>query len=281
MPMKKLLRLILLLTTTMVVMNSCATVEDVAPYAALPPQGTRSSSLLLIVHGSGDTADSWPLDLEEAIESEFGQRPEWDIVRLDWAPIAERRLRATEVGRELGRRIASEITGGAYNYELIHMIAHSVGAHVVHAATSGIREYEKMNRLLPRHRLVIHQTLLDPFVGNSIVDWSFGESRFGTGADFAFSYMTSEDRTPMTNDYLINAHNLDLSRSSLASDLKHAAESHYLPVLFYRQSVAATEETGPGFSLSPYAWANTMTRRELLASYDLFRELYPPGSVSP
>jgi len=271
----------LLLTTTVLLIFSCATVEDVSSFATLPRQSAQSDALLLIVHGSGDTADSWPLELEQGIRSESGTRPDWDIVRLDWAQIAERRLAAPIEGQALGQAIATELTEGPFSYELIHMVGHSVGAHVVHGITTGIREYEAAAGVLERHRRIIHETLLDPFVGQGIFDWRYGVDRFGQGADFAFSYMTTEDRTPMTNAYLSHAHNLDLSRSSLSESLRSAVESHYLPVLFYRQTVVSADETGPGFSLAPYVWALAAGRREVLDGYELFSALYPRGSVSP
>jgi hypothetical protein len=278
--MNRILRAVVTLTT-LSILTACATVEDVSRFATLPRQGPESTALLLIVHGSGDSADSWPLELERAVRDHLPSRTRWDIVRVDWAPVAERRLSAPEAGRALGHDIAQEIIDGPYTYDLIHMVGHSVGAHVVHGVTTGLREHESAAGVLPRHRMIIHETLLDPFVGEGIFDWSYGVERFGKGADFALSYMTSDDRTPMTNTYLRHAHNLDLSLSELATPIRGVVESHYLPVLFYRRSVANVEETGPGFALAPYVWAPGAQPENLFDGYALFSELYPPGAVTP
>lgn len=230
--------------------------------------------LLLIIHGSGGSADGWPRRLEDAITETYGSRPSWDIHRLEWATLAEDRLAAPGNGRALGARLAEQLTeplAGGSGYRIIHLIGHSVGAHVMYGLSSRYRE------LATDADTTLHQTYLDPFTPRGVLLWRFGESRFGQNADFSESFVTTDDPAFMTNSYLEHAYNIDLTSSFPSSGEPDDVSAHDWPVAYYIQAVSSGESW---FANAPYLYPELLTSSgERAAFYQRLRLEFPAGEV--
>jgi len=206
----------------------------------LPPQTEGARSLLLVVHGSGDTAEGWPAVLIEGVKQKIVQAEQWDFVAYDWSCWADDKASASRAGLEIGAYIGSALASADYRYERIQMVAHSVGAFVIQAACDSYRGNATDSARM-------HLTFLDPFAGNGLLDWTYGQRRFGEGADFAEAYINTDDPVPSTNGAMSQAHNFDVTAK--APDFFAGAERHWWPVDFYRESIQAQTE-GAGYPLA-------------------------------
>ncbi|MCX5902493.1 MAG: hypothetical protein NTV89_03275 [Proteobacteria bacterium] len=187
----------------------------------LPPQSEDALCLLLVVHGSGNTAADWPADLVAKVKTVIPQAGRWDIVAYDWSTYAEDKLSAADAGIEIGTAIGATLSSSSYNYERIQFVAHSVGSFVIQAACDAYRAHVS-------HATRIHLTFLDPFTGRGLLDWTYGTKRFGEGADFAEAYINTSDPAPSTNGMLRNAHNFDVTGEAPAT--LTGRDLHWWPV---------------------------------------------------
>lgn len=205
----------------------------------LPAQGGSARFLLLIVHGSGDTAADWPAELKAAVAATLAQPAEWDIVTYDWSQYAADKLAASKAGLAVGGQVGKSLASGSYSYEAIQLIGHSAGAFVIQAACDSYRA--------GGGAALVHLTFLDPFTGNGLIDWTYGKRRFGTGADFAEAYVNTDDPVPSTNGLLRKAHNFDVT--ALAPAEVTGSDSHWWPVTYYTET-AGSADAQYGYKLS-------------------------------
>jgi hypothetical protein len=211
----------------MVLFAGC--MRQISP-ATVPAQSEGAHCLLFIVHGSGDTAADWPADLVSQVKKTLPQDGQWDIVAYDWSSYSEDKLSAANAGIEIGTYIGTTLSSTAYNYERIQFVAHSVGSFVIQAACDAYRSQSSRDTR-------IHLTFLDPFNGRGLFDWSYGNKRFGAGADFAEAYINTSDPAPSTNEPLSSAHNFDVTGKAPATVT--GRDLHWWPVSFYIESVTA------------------------------------------
>ncbi len=232
---KHVLKLHVLLLLTFV----CSCTGHITPQP-LPPQTVGARYLLLVVHGSGDTAAGWPADVLQKIAATMVHREQWDLVAYDWSAYAGSKTSASKAGLEIGSYIGETLASEAYSYERIQLVGHSVGAFVVQGACDA---YRKNGSKTAR----IHLTFLDPFTGNGLIDWTYGKRRFGQGADFAEAYINTDDPVPSTNGFLRKAHNFDVT--ALAPASLTGSDRHWWPVYYYLESIGK-EGVAYGYPLS-------------------------------
>lgn len=206
----------------------------------LPPQTAGARYLLLVVHGSGDTAADWPADVIQKVATTIAGREQWDLVAYDWSTYAGSKTSASKAGLEIGNYIGETLSSADYSYERIQLVGHSVGAFVIQGACDAYRKKGSGAALM-------HLTFLDPFTGNGFIDWTYGKRRFGRGADFAEAYINTDDPVPSTNGALKNAHNFDVT--ALAPASLAGSERHWWPVYFYLESIGK-EGAAYGYPLS-------------------------------
>jgi hypothetical protein len=209
----------------MVLCTSCT--WQITP-AQLPAQSEGARYLLLIVHGSGNTAADWPADLAAKVTTVIPQPGQWDIVPYDWSTYSEAKLSAADAGIEIGTYIGNTLSSSAYHYERIQFVAHSVGSFVIQAACEAYRTKGSLDTR-------IHLTFLDPFCGKGFFDWTYGNKHFGARADFAEAYINTSDPAPSTNDPLASAHNFDVTAKAPATLTEK--DLHRWPVYYYIDSV--------------------------------------------
>ncbi|MCX8044634.1 MAG: alpha/beta hydrolase [Desulfobacterota bacterium] len=218
-----------------------------------PPQTKSTRYLLVLVHGSGDTATDWPAELIAKVQAVIADLDAWDIVAYDWGRYAADKASASTTGLAIGRYIGEQLAAAAYCYDRIQLIGHSVGSFVV----QGVCDAYRTNG----GTAWVHLTFLDPFTGKGFVDWTYGQRRFGEGADFAEAYLNTDDPVPSTNSSLSHAHNFDVT--ALAPDLLSSRDRHWWPVLFYIESIEhATGRYGYPLSLMATGDNNPVTQSE-------------------
>lgn len=217
----------------------CSCTSPVTPQP-LPPQTNGARYLLLVAHGSGDTAADWPADVLQKLDTALAHRELWDLVAYDWSDAAASKTSASKAGLRIGNYIGTKLASAEYTYERIQLIGHSVGAFVIQGACDA---YRKNGSGAAR----IHLTFLDPFTGNGFIDWTYGKRRFGLGADFAEAYTNTDDPVPSTNGVLKKAHNFDVT--ALAPAALIGADRHWWPVYFYLESIDK-EGSAYGYPLS-------------------------------
>jgi len=233
----------------------------VTPAPDVPGPGRQSGSatgIIVIAHGVEAHASGWPLALERDFRALMESPELWDVYRVDWYEASLDRLAAPRVGYALGRRIGRELAGPDYDYEVLHLVGHSAGAHVVHGIADALSDTSE------RAEQVIHTTFLDPFVARSLVQLFWGTRRFGSNADFAENYVTREDRVPFTNSLLDAAHNFDLTSILPPNPDGPDNYAHMYPITFYRAQ---------GIALSPAA----LLRREAREMVEPLSARFPAG----
>ncbi|MEQ1572007.1 MAG: alpha/beta fold hydrolase, partial [Myxococcota bacterium] len=151
----------------------------------LPPRSPGADGLVLAIHGGGDDPSVWADSLAATYAAALDDPEGWDVVALDWSDDADAALTAAHRGRRIGEALGPEIE--QLGYSDLHLVAHSVGAHLAHAIA--VTEGDRLNTQL---------TLLDPFVGSGLVRWGYGRERFGDGAAFAEAYVDTDDGVPST-----------------------------------------------------------------------------------
>jgi len=218
-------------------LGSCS--NDITP-TSLPPQTEGARYLLLVAHGSGDSAADWPAELIAKVEETVANPEQWDLVAYDWSEYAADKTTASKTGLAIGRYIGATLASADYSYERMQFIGHSVGAFVVQGACDAYHENTSGDTRL-------QLTFLDPFTGNGFIDWTYGKRRFGEGADFAEAYINTDDPVPSTDGNLRKAHNFDVTAEapSTLSD----RDRHWWPVYFYIESIDK-ESAQYGYPLS-------------------------------
>ncbi|MBN2797553.1 MAG: alpha/beta fold hydrolase [Deltaproteobacteria bacterium] len=206
--------------------------------------------LILLIHGGGDDASVWAEGAVAPVTEALAEPARWDVMALDWAADADSKLTAARRGRRIGEALAEQVeTAG---YDDVHLIAHSVGAHLAHALALGLSEEP-----------TVQLTLLDPFVGSGLVRWGYGRGRFGSGTDFAEAVVNRDDGVPSSDGLLDEAHVFDVT-ATRPSALLTSQEGHRWPITWYLQSAGS----GLGLDLALGAGGE-----------DLW-DSYPPGEAS-
>lgn len=246
----------------------CTTTVTAPP---LPPRAADVTGLLLIVHGSGDSAGDWPAEVQQAIADRFDNGTGWDVVAYDWNPYAADKRTASETGLDIGRQVGELLAADGHRYETIHFLAHSVGAFVAHGA---VQAYAAAADAPAR----IHLTLLDPFTLRGLNGIQYGSRHFGLDADFAEVYCNTDDPVPSTNTPLAHAHNFDVTAAG--GRTATGADAHWWPVVWYLTTI--DDETSPwGFPLAPMATGNEPVTREDFPAGETTTIGTPPKENAP
>ena len=163
----------------------------------IPAQGWESlDELTLVFHGAGGTdANTDALHKVLQQQSETSTRSSYSTI-LDWSYFSSNILQASFNGQVIGRDVANQIMAKAPSLQRVHVIGISVGAFACHAFI------EQLKLTCPH--VYLQETLLDPFCQQGIVDFGYGNQRFGVKADYSQQYLNTDDPVPSTNSPLKN-----------------------------------------------------------------------------
>lgn len=232
-------------------------------------------NLIVIAHGTGGSAGSWPASLERAIRAEYGALEHWKIVVVDWKAVADRPLSAARRGYRIGLDYANSIAAAPHEERprVVHLIAHSMGAHLIQGIADGL------SRASPAPPAFIQMTFLDAFHPRGVAALRWGIRVFGRNADFAESYVTRDEPAFLTNALLRRAFTFDLTATVPPRENPSSGYAHNWPPAWYVRSVG--EPTRPGFALSPLALLGDESSgpAALERLFGSLRTMLPPGVV--
>ncbi|MBL8936710.1 MAG: alpha/beta fold hydrolase [Archangium sp.] len=227
--------------------------------AACQPPTTGAAQLpdsskdvwVFVVHGSGDGPERWAQPLVDTLSLRVKTPARVQWVAYDWRDAAKDKLSAAERGQAEGAAIAEVLESKQLSH--VHVIAHSAGAHVAFGLEQALSTVAS--------RPTLHLTLLDPFLGKGL-DFEWGKTRFGTGADFVEQWLNLGDGVPGTETAVAAAHVFDVSKSAGKPEVT-GSQGHWWPT----QAYGVLE---PGFSSS----------LEATGGFDAaaLRERFPPGA---
>ncbi|MFW5685843.1 MAG: hypothetical protein ACOC0O_04240 [Spirochaetota bacterium] len=255
--------------------SSCSTPQ--LPQVTLPPQSETARGIVIIAHGVAASAGSWPLRMERSFRGLDAPLERWDFYRLEWREASLDRLAAPGVGYRLGVAIGEQLV--QMDYEVVHLVGHSAGAHVVHGAADVLARERSSHgdgggdgRTAP----AVFATLIDPFVARSVVQLFWGASRFGTNVDFAENYVTREDQVPFTNSFLDHAYNVDLTPILAPPEDAPSNYAHMWPIDFYTDGAVGAPA---GIDRSPMALLDDVTAGNARELATVLSREFPPGAV--
>lgn len=248
--------------------------QVLAPPAPNKPSGV--DNLVVITHGwepEGPVADvSWIVGMMTAIQQRVGN--DWLVVPFNWVgskpgegawtPVPWDALKhAKVIGTLLGQEIASK------SWQHVHLIGHSAGAGLIHAAGDAIRAKAPTT--------VIQTTFLDPYTGKFLEE----RDKYGRNADWADDYFVVDftdyvgvprlQSPDSTSGVLEWAYNVDVGATLQAAApvpvyfssgiagstppvvYTSPSPSHGSPVDFYLSTISGTAPScaaGYGFPLS-------------------------------
>ncbi len=214
----------------LVLLLACApaTSEAQLPAAAATP------NLLLLIHGGGDDPSVWADAMGEAAAGALADPSAWTVLAYDWHEAAASSMSAAPNGEAEGAAMAPRLVGAGFTH--VHLLAHSVGGMVVDGLLGA----------LPAERdFTVHATFLDPFCFLDLGQADYGNRHFGEGADFAESYLNTDDPAPSTSEPLDHAHTFDVT--GVRPDSVDAADGHRWPITWY-QSTWTDGELGAALS---------------------------------
>lgn len=210
-------------------LSACAPVEPELPDLS-PPEG--ADHLVIAIHGAGDTPATWPDRAVDEILT-VADDPRWHGVALDWSEVAEARTKAAARGLVVGDALGAELARHPWTH--VHLVGHSAGAFVVHAATLALADAAPDT--------TIHATYLDAFVLKGLAAWTWGTDRFGEGADWADHHVHRGDGVPATAATLTHAWNHDVT-DALQQAPKRSADAHWWPISWYLGSAGTAVGLG-------------------------------------
>lgn len=191
---------------------------------ALPKPDPGTDHLVIISHGMGDTAESWPRALARTLARNNGHST---IIALDWNPYSQNALRCSVDGKRLGERIGKQAAKHP-GLASVHLIGHSCGAFVNLGACRAIKDRQP--------DVLVQTTYLDAVSVYGGLFWNYGLDNFGTCADFSDAYIDTGDGVPGSNVPLPAAHTFDVTAARLSSG--YAGPAHVWPTEYYLQHAA-------------------------------------------
>jgi hypothetical protein len=183
--------------------------------------------LYLLIHGAGDTTESWARDLSAHI----------DALPIDWKELSDENLRAPELGYQMGLAIGQGLLrefrgdGSLHSDRAVRIIAHSAGAWVAQGIVDGSLE----NSAALKPPIVTELVFLDPFTAKSVFELSAGARMLGIGVPNVRTYFTKIDPVPFTAGKVATGTKIDLSSQIDYGDKKVNAHWRIINVFAQRE----------------------------------------------
>jgi hypothetical protein len=200
----------------------------VPPLAA--PEGT--GQLILVFHGSGGRDEPVLRALEVALRERATAGGAPLVMRYDWSPHSDARLRTWPNGRRVGEMLGAELAGFRH-LQSVHLIAHSAGAYVLEPLCEAYRA-ARAEGAVPAAR--IRMTYLDPIGFRGPLDPGWGARHYGQCADEAEAFINTDDPAPATAATLRYARTTDVTGDP--GRTQFTGGGHRWPVQYYINRLA-------------------------------------------
>lgn len=178
-------------------------VEAVAQRELSNIVGSSHNPLFLLIHGAGDTTESWAKGLSSQINA----------LPIDWKELSDENLKAPALGYEMGLAIGqglSHVFRGEDSISpnrTLRIIAHSAGAWVAQGIVDGSLEHS--DALMDP--IVTELVFLDPFTAKSLFKLFAGARMLGVGVPDVRTFYTKIDPIPFTAGKVAKGAIIDLS----------------------------------------------------------------------
>ncbi len=159
--------------------------------------------LYLLIHGAGDTTESWARGLASHINA----------LPIDWKELSDENLQAPALGYEMGLAIGQGLVrefrrdGSTHSDRTVRIIAHSAGAWVAQGIVDG--SLEETDTLM--EPIITELVFLDPFTAKSLFELFAGARMLGIGVPDVRTYYTKLDPIPFTAGKVAKGAIVDLS----------------------------------------------------------------------
>ena len=203
--------------------DSCSTPIGLSIWVAfeLPKLEPDTSHIIVLSHGLGDTAASWPSSLATILDDETNDT---SVIALDWNPYSQNALRCSVDGQRIGQRIGEHLIENP-NLESVHLIGHSCGAFINLGACLAIKKV--------RPTVTVQTTYLDAVSVYGGIFWKYGLRNFGSCADFSDAYIDTGDSVPGSNQNIPAAYTFDVTAARESSG--YSGSAHVWPTRYYQQ----------------------------------------------
>ena len=227
----------------------------------IPMGSPEARGLILIIHGANTSASRWPRSFLSRIE-ELDGLEDWDLYAVNWPDLSDRYLTAPVSARRLGQILGEQLAQHPNNYQVIHILGSSMGAHVTQGLVDTYREQvgsRPPDNQLQVNRIsspfypgaLIHVTLLDPFLLRGLFSMQYGRRNFGRNADLVENYFSRSDPVLFTNRPIRRAINYNLDQVIPFRENPNFSYYHDYPLTYYRNSIRDWSMV-PGFIQSPF-----------------------------
>lgn len=193
----------------------------------VPEVASDKEELIVLVHGKGDTAETWSLDFADKLQQRIVNNTQ-QIYAVDWSGYSNNLFRCSNNGRRIGLQIGEALAANP-SLKDVHLIGHSAGAFVVYGICESLKQHNRA--------INVHTTYLDPLGIYSGVDWNYGPRNFGSCADISDAYIDVDDNVPGSNVSLDHAHTFDVTALKAPEGGDYQGNAHRWPVEYYQNAV--------------------------------------------
>ncbi len=196
-----------------------------------PAADTRR--LVLLFHGSGGREEPTLVALEDRLRVRPGTGSAPAIVRYNWSPHSDSRLRTYPNGIRVGENLGVELAKLS-SLQSVHLIAHSAGAYILEPLCES---YRAATARRPGRPARIRMTFLDPIGFKGPFDPGWGARHYGECADKAEAFINTDDFAPATAEVLQHARTIDVTDDPARK--RFSSGGHRWPVQYYINSLTA------------------------------------------
>ncbi len=207
-----------------------------AGFAVTPlAPATDTRQLVLLFHGSGGRDEPTLIALDDRLRVRPGTGSAPAIVRYNWSPHSDSRLRTYANGIRVGESLGVELAKLA-SLKSVHLIAHSAGAYILEPLCES---YRAATAGRPGRPARIRMTFLDPIGLRGPLDPGWGARHFGQCADEAEAFINTDDFAPATAEVLQHARTTDVTNDPARKQF--GGGGHRWPVQYYINGLMAPD----------------------------------------
>ncbi|GHF97051.1 alpha/beta hydrolase [Thalassotalea marina] len=195
------------------------------PYQISVPQ-SESTHVIVVSHGLKDNADSWAIDLKEALKE---KNPQAEVIALDWQRYADNAFTCSVNGRRIGEIVAKKLMANQH-LKRVEVIGHSCGAFVNLGICEGLK-----SQTLEGQSVIVNSVYLDPVSVYGGVFWHYGLNHFGQCADASNTYFDTDDNVPGSNQAPKHSQGVDIT--ALKSEANFLGKPHTWPIYYYIEQI--------------------------------------------
>lgn len=224
---------------------------------------SQGAGLTIVTHGWNSSVITPGNDFAKIAKGMAGKSSGWDTAVFDWSTEAELTLLrgwspwwTAERAYDAGDSLRMWLQSSGFNYQNMHLLAHSAGTWVASAVADGLPASNS-----------IDVTLFDGFTPDNTRVAGVGPARVSSNFDRGQN-IYCKDWLARTQDYRPTLINVDITPLRTLGDIATQVGSHARPYKWYLETVNSTPLVSPspaaalGFGMAPTA-GNSAARQRL------------------